>query len=183
MVAIWLHEALWAQRGSIWRPVGYGLALSLACVESLPIFERSAGGAAGSVAATVLPHWSGALLSGVVGVYAVRELLVRNNVAATSRTGLLALVATVVIAVVTRDAPGVAAALLVLTLGHAVGSRMLLGLGVAGLLGWLSYYYYSLQMTLLAKSGVLAVTGVALLVMWLVIRRLWPQASSKVDRA
>jgi hypothetical protein len=182
LAAIWLHESLWVQRGALWRPIGMGLALSQVCLESLPVLERGEV----FVARTQLlgaASWVGPLLMGLVGLYTVYQLLLRNGVAASSRTGVLTLAAAVVIAVVTRDAPGVVSALLVLTLGHAAGSRLLMGLGVIALLGWLSHYYYTLQMTLLAKSGVLAVTGIVLITLWLAIRRLWPRAAVETDRA
>jgi uncharacterized membrane protein len=67
------------------------------------------------------------------------------------------------------------AASLVMMLGYAAGARVLLGIGVIALLAWLSHYYYSLQATLLAKSGVLAASGAALIALWLGIRLLLPR--------
>lgn len=183
LAAIWLHESLWVQRGALWRPIGMGLALSQVCLESLPVLERGGGLFVGRAHLHGAPSWVGPLLMGMVGVYTVHQLLLRNGVAASSRTGVLTLAAAVVIAVVTRDAPGVVSALMVLTLGHATGSRMLMGLGVIALLGWLSHYYYALQMTLLAKSGVLAATGMVLMVLWLIMRRLWPRTATETNHA
>jgi len=51
----------------------------------------------------------------------------------------------------------------------------LFGFGIVAMLSYLSYFYYSLQLTLLMKSMALAGTGVALIVMWAVMRILFPE--------
>jgi uncharacterized membrane protein len=51
--------------------------------------------------------------------------------------------------------------LVVVLLGFASGSRALFGFGIVAMLSYLSYFYYSLQLTLLMKSMALAGTGVA----------------------
>ena len=61
-------------------------------------------------------------------------------------------------------APGIAAALLVLLVGFSRGNRILVGIGLLALGGFLSHYYYQLQTTLLNKSMVLAASGFTLLV-------------------
>ena len=172
LAAIWLHEPLWAQRGELWRPIGYGLALSLVNADAIPLLGHDMMWL-GARAAPALPPWIGPLLTGALWVSVTFHLRGRHQVSASSRTGVATLIAVGAIAVAARDAPGVTAALLVMTLGYAVGARALLGIGVIALLVWLSRYYYSLQLTLLAKSGVLAVTGSVLIVLWFGIRLLF----------
>ena len=76
--------------------------------------------------------------------------------------------AALVIAVCGVAAPGVSAAILVLTLGFANGNRVLMGLGLMAFGVYLSHFYYQLSVTLLMKSFVLMVTGAALLgVYWM----------------
>jgi uncharacterized membrane protein len=58
-------------------------------------------------------------------------------------------------------------------LGFANGNRVLLGLGLLGLVTFVSSYYYRLDVTLLAKSGYLAAAGVALLVVRQALVRLF----------
>lgn len=154
LTAIWLHEPLWAERGEVWTPVGYGLALSLVNVDAIPLLGHGMNWLGTRAIAPLLPLWIGPLLTGVLWAYAAFHLLDRNRVPLSSRSGAATLIAIVVMAVIARDAPGISAALLVMTLGYAVGGRVLLGIGVIALLAWLSHYYYALQMTLLAKSGV-----------------------------
>jgi uncharacterized membrane protein len=68
-------------------------------------------------------------------------------------------------------------------IGFANGNRILAGLGILALLGYLSHYYYSLQLTLLEKSGVLASTGIALLAAWLLVHRYWPESKEGASHA
>jgi uncharacterized membrane protein len=59
---------------------------------------------------------------------------------------------------------------MIVVLGYANGNRVLAGLGIAGLLLYVSAYYYLLELTLLHKSAVLAATGLVLLTArWVVL--------------
>jgi uncharacterized membrane protein len=64
-------------------------------------------------------------------------------------------------------------------LGFATGNRTLFGVGVVALLSYLSYFYYSLQATLLMKSVALGLTGMALLILWGVMRWLFDDVAGK----
>ena len=67
--------------------------------------------------------------------------------------------------------PGAAVGALILIVGFANGNRLLLGFGLFALLGFVSHYYYSLQLTLLIKSLLLIGLGVLLLaVRWPLMR-------------
>jgi uncharacterized membrane protein len=56
-------------------------------------------------------------------------------------------------------------------------------LGIFSLLGYLSQYYYAMQLTLLEKSAVLACTGVALLAARLALLRYWPATKEGTSHA
>jgi uncharacterized membrane protein len=77
-------------------------------------------------------------------------------------------------------APGLAPATLILLLGYGNGNRVLSGMGVVTLLGYLSFYYYSLEATLLYKSGVMIATGLSLLAIRVMVQTWWP-ARQKQD--
>ncbi|MBI3926775.1 MAG: DUF4401 domain-containing protein [Armatimonadetes bacterium] len=64
---------------------------------------------------------------------------------------------------ITWTTPGLMAAVLVMTLGFYRRDPPLLGLALAFLVVFTSAYYYHLDMTLLRKSGVLAASGLLLL--------------------
>jgi len=64
----------------------------------------------------------------------------------------------------------------IVLLGFANGNRVLVGLGIASLLFYVSGYYYLLDATLLVKSGVLAATGAVLIAArWLVLNVVMPK--------
>jgi hypothetical protein len=162
--AIWLNEPSWVRRAAIWRPVGWGIALALLWFDGMLSAERAISGLRDDVsAASPLLPWLGPALVGLVLVYAVFRMLHTNGIDATSRIGGAALGATVAVALVTVGAPGVATSVLILVIGFSIGNRALFGLGVLALVGYLAHFYYALHMTLLAKSAVLAATGVVLL--------------------
>jgi hypothetical protein len=179
LAAIWLHETLWAERGELWAPVGYGLALSLVTTEAIPLLGHGIHWMGQGAAAPLVPWWIGYLLTGAVLMYAVYRLLDTNRITASSRIGALTLVGVAAIVLITRDAAGIIEALLVMLLGYAAGARVLLGIGVIALLAWLSHYYYSLQATLLAKSGVLAASGAVLIALWVGIRLLFSRQTAQ----
>jgi uncharacterized membrane protein len=51
------------------------------------------------------------------------------------------------------------------------------------MLGYLSHYYYSLQITLLEKSAVLVCTGIALLAARVALQRYWPEQKEGASHA
>jgi hypothetical protein len=176
---LWLAEPDWAPRGALWRPVGYGLALALLQFDAVPLL-----GIGRWVSRTDGPdpswiHWIGPILVGAVLVYTVGRLLARHGVAASSRTGGMVLGGATAVALATLNAPGVASSLLVLLLGFAGGNRTLHGIGVLGMLSYLTYFYYSLDATLLAKSAALGGTGVVLIALWAGTRALFGSAPDR----
>jgi len=96
-----------------------------------------------------------------------------------SAQGRIALAGALILALATLKAPGIGPAAALLVIGFANGNRILAGLGIIAMLGYLSHYYYSLQITLLEKSAVLAATGVALLAARLALLRYWPASKSE----
>lgn len=184
LALLWLNEHEWAVRGALWRPVGYGLALSLLHLESVLLFGHGMSFWSHRDEAVVDSEWIlwiGPALAGAVLVYTVWRLLARQGVAVSERTGIATLAASGSVALVSLQAPGVASSLLILLLGFAGGNRVLSGIGVLALLGYLSHFYYSLQATLLLKSAVLAGTGIVLLALWAGMRLLFGDASGKEE--
>jgi len=119
--------------------------------------------------------WLGRVASLGVLVWAVLMLLRREGLPVASAQGRAGLAAALILGLASIKAPGVGPAVAILVVGYANADRVLAGLGVFALLGYLSHYYYSLQTTLLEKSGLLAATGIALLVARLAMRNWWPE--------
>ena len=89
-----------------------------------------------------------------------------------------ALAAAIAFVAVSWRAPGLLASALVLLASFAAGRRALTALALVAMVAYLSAYYYQMSMTLLAKSGVLALTGAVLLVLWWVQRQFFSKESS-----
>lgn len=171
-VAIWLVEFDRVERVELLRPGGYGIALGAVQASVMHgalwygLLLRHPQLGTQSIA------WAGAAASAAVLLWAVVALLRREGVALLSGAGKLAIAATAILAAASLKAPGLAPALAILVVGYANGNRVLAGLGIAALLAYLSHYYYSLEMSLLEKSAVLAVTGIVLLAARLALQRL-----------
>ena len=162
----------------MWRAIGYGLALGLLLFDS-SIFWAHGGGPGGMAAfgrsesswmMGYAPQVGTALLA-VAFIFTASRLLIREGVAIGSRTGIAALLAALLAMAVSYPAPGLAAALLIILLGFANGNRVLLGLGILASGAFLSRYYYQMDASLLEKSGVLGLTGIALLAIRLGLRQ------------
>ena len=182
---VWLREFDYAKQASVVRAGGYGLAIAAVVIAVMHgefsitrILDRvrePAGGIAGL--------WIGAALTGAALLWAVIQLLAREDVPLDSAQGKIAVIGAVILAAATLKAPGIGPAAAVLVIGFANGNRVLAGLGIIALLGYLSHYYYSLQITLLEKSAVLVFTGVALLAARLALHRYWPAPTEGASHA
>jgi len=179
---VWLRELEDPRHGELWRAGGYGLTLAavgtvflLDFVVDMAFLHPARDGGTG-VALAILRDYAGAAVSGVALIYVVVRLLGREGVPLASGAGRAALAGAAVLALASLAAPGLAPAVAILVLGYANGNRVLTGLGVLVLLGYLSYYYYSLETTLLLKSALLVAVGSALLGVRLALHRWWLHA-------
>ncbi|MBY8825290.1 DUF4401 domain-containing protein [Sphingomonas colocasiae] len=173
LALVWLEPKLWAVRGGIWRPVGYGLVLALLLVETFRLF-----GDGGLFASAQAPRWIaihgpliGRVLTAAILLFVAAVLIAREGAGPRSPVARGAGAIALVLALVSLAAPGLASALLILLLGFAVGDRLFAGLGILSLLGFVSHFYYSLHATLLEKSAILAATGLCLLLVRFALRR------------
>jgi hypothetical protein len=166
---VWIEPRRWATQGRIWRPVGHGLVLALLLVETFRLFgmERWFAGAPEAAGWFALhgPLLGRALTAAVLAWAAA--VLARREA---GRISPFALGAALLFGLLSLGAPGLASAALVLLLGFAAGSRVLMALGILALLGFVAHFYYSLHASLLEKSAILALTGLLLLAANLAIR-------------
>ena len=179
---VWLKEFDLAKHATLVRAGGYGLALAAVMVAVFGHGEFSITRILdhpGSPAGGLIGIWIGAGLTAAALLWAVVQLLAREHVPLESAQGRIALAGALILALATLKAPGIGPAAAVLVIGFANGNRILAGLGILAMLGYLSHYYYSLQITLLEKSAVLAATGVALLAARLALLRYWPASNSE----
>jgi Domain of unknown function (DUF4401) len=185
---VWLREMEEPSHHEIWRAGGYGLTLACTATLFLLGILTEIGlldGARQEVAPAllVLRPYLGAAVSGGALVWIVLRLLARESVPLTSGLARIALAAALLLGLASFAAPGLAPAVAILVLGQANGNRVLAGLGALVLLGYLSYYYYSLETTLLFKSLLLAGVGSVLLLARLALHYGWPAPAEEGGHA
>lgn len=173
----WLNEFRFPGRDQQMRALGYGLALNvifgLVTRSSAELWRAVAMGD-GMAFGGAFGVWIGNALVGALTLWVVWRLLLRQGVAPGSGAGLAALAGALLVALVSLKAPGLGVTVTILLLGYANGNRVLAGLGIASLLAYWSYYYYSLEITLLQKSALLVCAGVALLAARMIMNRRLP---------
>jgi hypothetical protein len=181
---IWLalREFALARHGGIVRAGIYGIAIAaaLAAVLHGDLFTNALlGHVRGGRGLGEAGVWLGRIASIAVLFLAVLMLLKREGLALASGQGRIALAGAAILGLASIKAPGVGPAAAILIAGYANADRVLAGLGILALLGYLSHYYYSLQATLLEKSALLAAAGAALLVARFALRYWWPAPAGK----
>jgi hypothetical protein len=172
-----LSEFKLARHGEMLRAGVYGLALAAvvaAVMHGHLLGALSLGFGRRVVDLGQTGVWLGRIASLVVLVGAVLMLLRREGLALSSGQGRIGLTGAVILGLASIKAPGVGPAAAILIVGYANADRVLAGLGIFALLGYLSHYYYSLQATLLEKSGLLVASGIALLAARLAMHHWWP---------
>lgn len=169
--AFWLgaRGSLPQAQYAAWRPAMH--AVNLALLASVWFAGRPLGfePLISSPLLAQIVGWSGPLLA-LVWLATVVGLLRARGLAPLSAPALPLLAAALLLALLLFPAPGVLATLMLLLLGFAAAERSVLAVGMIGLLVYLARYYYQLDISLLAKSGVLVASGLALLGLRLVPR-------------
>ncbi len=160
---IWLDHAKWAVRGTFWRAIGWGLVLAFVRPDALFYGLVRGGSTSSPVVPVAWIPWIAAILTAGVLLHVVRRLLDQYGEPPTGRVGLTALAAAAALCAVTFKALGIPEAVIVVLIGFATGSRPLVGVGILALLWYLSYFYYSLEATLLVKSIALVAAGLVLI--------------------
>ena len=167
---IWISEPEWtaARRASLWRPVGYALALALLFWEA-PLSARWIFGSGREAVLFAVPYWF-APLAYAGSLVAVSGMLARQLA---PKAWVNWVIGAALVSLAAILAPGLIAALLVLVLGFAAGNRILTGMAILAAAWYLGAFYYQMQITLLEKSGVMLATGVLLLAMRFALSVLW----------
>jgi GAF domain-containing protein len=169
-------SAVWSLQGRIFathfgpmqEPVGLGLVAGL-FGGLLTLTQVTRAATSDSSSARPLAY---ALSAGLALLVADVVRQATRDLGASPRTKALAYGGVAALAVLALRAPGLLAGVLVLALAIHRRSRALLAMAAAYLVVFGSWFYYDLDMTLLAKAGVLAASGALLLGM----RRLLPRA-------
>lgn len=170
---LWLHEFSYPKHMRKQRAIGYGLVLALIQIKGTALFSFSTIGwhAAKADMNLWIQPWLGEVLAGAVTLYVVWHILTQLGHGLSEPITIVALIGTVILAMVSMEARGITVGMLILLLGFAGSNRVLIGLGIISLLFYISSYYYLLNATLLEKSQTLLIVGLVLLVTrWLMLR-------------
>lgn len=149
------------ERAEIVEPVMYGLAIALLGLLIVSTAVMMFGDLAADmkeVRAVLIgkPTAFGFVLA---LLWLVASIFDEHGVSLGSQEVLLSFAAIIAIGWITQSTPAVTATLLMLTLGFDRRARALIALAVVFFLMFGTAYYYSLQLTLLQKSGILAASG------------------------
>lgn len=164
--ALWVFEAPLAGGAlrRVWQPLAYTLPLALfapVLMLTLRAHEQA-----------IWPYTAG--LAALTGLVLVRAGVELPALAGAPRWGLLAVLA--LLTALAPDAPGLSAGLLLLLLAHLRRNPGLQVTALAAIGGFLFFWYYDLQTSLLTKSLAAVGNGLVLLAAAAALRRLTGQA-------
>jgi len=167
------------------RAAGYGLVMALMLMKGTALCGfRTLGGLMGYSRLEMWARpWIGEILTGAVMLYVVWHILQRYGQGLSDRLPFGAMAGTLLLCLVSIKVQGISVGMAVMLLGFLSGNYVLLGLGVASLLFYVSAYYYLLDVTLLAKSGTLMMVGLTLLIMRWLMLRFWQEKEDGGVRA
>jgi len=172
MVWMWLHKTGWERDREFFEPVGYALAFALVMLHAQNHFWLYGWMHSRGSVGWLMHHadWVSAVLNSMVLLYLVQHLVKEHGIQWGSKTGRLILLAAVLLLFSALPVIGLSSALLVLLVGYARQNKLLMVLGGLSILGFVSWYYYSLNTTLLNKSLILMVMGVVMLLAYAFLR-------------
>ena len=112
----------------------------------------------------------------LASLYAAYLILKRYHIKLLSTAGLLISAAIVLLGIMSIYVSGLLATSLIIIIATANSQRVLLGLGVIALVGYIFWYYYQLDTSLLVKSASMLVIAITLLLLrWLLIKSYFAQ--------
>lgn len=118
----------------------------------------------------------------LASLYAAYLILKRYHIKLLSAAGLLISAAIVLLGIMSIYVSGLLATSLIIIIATANSQRVLLGLSVIALVGYIFWYYYQLDTSLLVKSASMLVIGIALLLLrWVLIKGYFAQIKSSAN--
>ena len=152
---------------TLYQPLGYGFVIALQMLLILSILPDY----------KPAPHleWEYSTLGLTVLLLALEyHLLHTNKIPIFSAPSLIIFTSTVLVAALLYQAPGIIASIIVILLGFQRGNRVLMGLALIFLTVFFIAYYYYLDISLLMKSVTLTSSGLTLLALRFVLKRVFP---------
>lgn len=118
----------------------------------------------------------------LASLYAAYLILKRYHIKLLSTAGLLISAAIIILGVASIYVSGLLATSLIIIIATANSQRVLLGLGIIALVGYIFWYYYQLDTSLLLKSASMLVIAIALLLLrWRLIKSYFAHIKSSAS--
>ena len=118
----------------------------------------------------------------LASLYTAYLILRRYHVKLLSISGIISIVAILVLGALSVYVSGLLATSLVIVIAMANSQRVLLALGIAALVGYIFWYYYQLDTSLLIKSASMLAVGITLILMrLLLIKKYIPNSANDID--
>ena len=176
-----------AGSSDIIKALGYASTLMLLCISVYFIAAEYGNSLDNYGAAFSYNYYLAQGLLTLASLYAAYLILKRYHIKLLSAAGLLISAAIIILAVISIYVSGLLATSLIIIIATANSQRVLLGLGVIALVGYIFWYYYQLDTTLLVKSASMLFIGIALLLLrWLLIKgyfaNIKPSANDNQER-
>ncbi len=180
---IWLKDTKWGKYQQLWEPIGYGISISLVYSQVFLLSQRYMFSYKYIEDATWLLTYAtliSSLLVSLVFINLVWVTLKEFKVPLKSKETVLALVFCCVVVAMSFYIIGMSTGLLLMLLGFIRNRKVLIAIGVFSALGFISWYYYNLQVTLLVKSVLLMAVAVAMFAAYALFNYLYsPKKSTK----
>ena len=170
---IWIKENDWGKHYITWEAIGFGAILTVIFSSGFLITGKYML----RDSFNINPGWLfehaellSSLLIALLFVNVVFILLKEYKVKFDSKTALLSYIAAIGLIIISFKIDGISVGLLIIFLGFARHRIVLIVFGAFTVISFFSWYYYNLQATLLYKSIVLMLLGIAMLVAWFVLK-------------
>ncbi|MGJ3238114.1 MAG: DUF4401 domain-containing protein [Anaerolineae bacterium] len=161
-IVIWLDllpERLQIQQFELWRSLGYGLVVSVFGLIIYEITNRYMPAEDALRDTTILTT---IVLFGCL-IWVEAQLLSAYDINLTAAFALMVFGISALVALPTITTPGIIGGVIVILLAFRRRNWILLGIAYLYLAGFIVYYYFWLDVTLLMKSVILIITGLLLL--------------------
>lgn len=155
---------------TLFRPLNYASTIVLLMVSVVFIVAENSQSIAGIAGDFVYNYFLSPGLLIAVCLYVAHIILNQYSLKLTSKIGRLIALAVIGLGVVSIYISGVLATSLVIVLAIANANKTLLALGISALVGYIFWYYYQLDTSLLQKSGSLLAVSLVLFAIYKLIK-------------
>ncbi len=173
---IWLKDKKWRHYQPLWEPIGYGLSIALVYSQVFILSQRYIFRYKEIDTLNWLvtnEAFLSSLLVALVFINLVWVTLKEFKVPLKSKEALLALLFCCIVVAMSFYIVGMSTGLLLILLGFIRNRKVLIAIGIFSAMGFISWYYYNLHMTLLVKSLILIGIGIAMLVAYALFNYLY----------